>query len=87
MRVVVIFAPPPARRRLLERIADGQRSVLFAHHADYAAATTAEHPSDALWAFRRRAALPARRPLDAWPGPRRSTKPATSIARAMSRRG
>ncbi|WP_425256819.1 Wzy polymerase domain-containing protein [Rubrivivax sp. RP6-9] len=30
---------------LAERIADGQRSVLFAHHADYAAATTA--PDDA----------------------------------------
>jgi O-antigen ligase len=30
---------------LAERIADGQRSMLFAHHADYAAATTA--PDDA----------------------------------------
>ena len=39
-RVVVIFAPPEAAPPLAERIAAGQRSVLFSHHADYAAATT-----------------------------------------------
>ena len=39
-RVVVIFAPPEAASPLAQRIAEGQRSVLFSHHADYAAATT-----------------------------------------------
>ncbi len=52
-RVVVIFSPPSAAAPLEERIADGQRSWLFAHHADYAAATTAERPADAMAAFRR----------------------------------
>ena len=51
LRVVVIFAPPAGAAPLADRIADGRRSVLFSHHADYAAATTAEHPSDAMWAF------------------------------------
>ena len=40
MRVVVIFAPPAGAGPLEQRIADGRRSVLFAHHADYAEATT-----------------------------------------------
>jgi hypothetical protein len=35
------------------RIAQGQKSVFFAHHADYAAATVATHPSTAWKAFRR----------------------------------
>lgn len=35
------------------RIAEGQKSVFFAHHADYAAATVATHPSTAWKAFRR----------------------------------
>ena len=52
-RVVVIFSPPAAARPLEERIADGQRSWFFAHHADYAAATTADPASDALAAFKR----------------------------------
>ena len=39
-RVVVIFAPPEGAAPLAQRIAEGQRSVLFSHHADYAAATT-----------------------------------------------
>ena len=52
LRVVVIFAPPADAAPLAERIASGQRSVFFAHHADYAAATTAEHPSDAMPSFR-----------------------------------
>jgi hypothetical protein len=51
LRVVVIFAPPAGAAPLSDRIADGRRSVLFSHHAAYAAATTAEHPSDAMWAF------------------------------------
>ena len=36
---------------LPQRIAAGQRSVLFAHHADYAAATTTETPGQAMPAF------------------------------------
>ncbi|WOB08528.1 PglL family O-oligosaccharyltransferase [Piscinibacter gummiphilus] len=35
------------------RIAEGQKSIFFAHHADYAAATVATHPSTAWKAFRR----------------------------------
>ena len=53
LRVVKIFVPAETAPPLGERIADGQRSVFFAHHADYAAATTAEHPSDAMAAFTR----------------------------------
>ena len=52
MRVVVIFAPTDASP-LEERIAAGRKSVLFAHHADYAAATIAEHPSKVMIAFDR----------------------------------
>ena len=52
-RVVVIFSPPATAPPLEERIAAGQRSWFFAHHADYAAATTAEHPADAMAAFSR----------------------------------
>ena len=52
-RVVVIFAPPPGAPPLEERIASGQRSWFFAQHADYAAATTAERPADAMPAFAR----------------------------------
>ena len=52
-RVVIIFSPPAAARPLEERIANGQRSWFFAHHADYAAATTAERPADAMPAFAR----------------------------------
>ncbi len=51
LRVVKIFMPSETAPPLAERIADGKRSVFFAHHADYAAATTAEHPSDAMAAF------------------------------------
>ena len=53
LRVVKIFVPAETAPPLAERIADGQRSVFFAHHADYAAATTAERPSDAMAAFAR----------------------------------
>jgi len=38
-RVVVIFQAPEGAAPLAERVAQGQRSVFFAHHADYAAAT------------------------------------------------
>ena len=38
-RVVRIFAPPRDGSTLQQRIADGQRSWFFAHHAAYAAAT------------------------------------------------
>jgi hypothetical protein len=53
MRVVVIFAPGQNTAPLAERIVDGRRSIFFAHHADYAAATTADHPSDVMPAFLR----------------------------------
>jgi hypothetical protein len=39
-RVAVIFAPRPGAAPLEQRIADGQHSVLFGHHADYAAVTS-----------------------------------------------
>jgi hypothetical protein len=51
MRVVIIFAPPANAAPLAQRIADGRRSVLFAHHAEYAAATVAEHPGQVIKAF------------------------------------
>jgi O-antigen ligase len=47
-RVVAIFAPGAEAVPLAERIGRGQGSVFFAHHADYAAATTVAHPADAL---------------------------------------
>ena len=53
VRVVSIFAPGETAAPLNERIRSGQHSVFFAHQADYAAATTAENPVDALPAFRR----------------------------------
>jgi O-antigen ligase len=53
LRVVIIFAPPADAAPLDKRIADGRRSILFAHHADYAAATVPEHPGQAMTAFRR----------------------------------
>ena len=52
-RVVVIFSPPAAAAPLDERIAAGQHSWFFAHHADYAAATTADRPADVMAAFKR----------------------------------
>ncbi len=53
VRVVAIFAPPDNAPPLAQRIIEGRRSVFFAHHADYAAATTAEHPSQAMASFLR----------------------------------
>jgi O-antigen ligase len=52
-RVSVIFAPPVHATPLAQRIAEGQHSWFFAHHADYAAATTAPHPSQQMAAFER----------------------------------
>ena len=53
MRVAIIFAPPANAAPLEKRIADGRKSILFAHHADYAAATVVEHPSKVMKAFER----------------------------------
>jgi O-antigen ligase len=53
MRVVVIFAPPADAAPLEQRIAGGRHSILFAHHADYAAATVAAHPGQVIKAFDR----------------------------------
>jgi O-antigen ligase len=52
-RVVLIYAPGTNDAPLTERIADGQRSLLFPHHADYAAATMAEHPGTQMAALQR----------------------------------
>lgn len=52
-RVVVIFQPPANAAPLRQRIEEGRASLLFGHHADYAAATTATHPSQVMPAFDR----------------------------------
>jgi O-antigen ligase len=52
-RVVVIFAPGDNAAPLAERIAEGQRSWFFAHHADYALLTTADAPVAQPGAFDR----------------------------------
>ncbi len=52
-RVVRIFSPAAQTLPLAERIADGQRSVLFAHHADYAAVTTEDGLAPAVQDFQR----------------------------------
>ncbi len=54
-RIVQIFSPYGAagQRPLHERIQRGQQSHLFGHHADYAAVTTAAHPSEVFDAFER----------------------------------
>ncbi|MGY4831779.1 Wzy polymerase domain-containing protein [Sphaerotilaceae bacterium SBD11-9] len=51
-RVTAIFATDEDMP-LSYRIARGQKSVFFAHHADYAAATVTDHPSTVMKAFRR----------------------------------
>ena len=53
MRVVAIFSASEDDMPLSYRIAEGQKSWFFAHHADYAAATVVDHPSEAMKAFRR----------------------------------
>ena len=50
-RVSTIFVEDPTLAPLKERIQAGQTSPFFAHHADYAAATTADPPSQALGAL------------------------------------
>jgi len=49
-RVSVIFEAGDGTS-LADRIARGKRSVFFAYHANYAAATTAARPADAMAAF------------------------------------
>lgn len=53
LRVVVIYAPNENSAPLAERIASGQRSVFFAQHADYAAATLSEPVPGRALGFRR----------------------------------
>ncbi|MBX9717097.1 MAG: polymerase, partial [Burkholderiaceae bacterium] len=48
LTVVAIFEPGDPAPPLAERIATGQRSWLFSHHADYAAATTSGSPEQVL---------------------------------------
>jgi hypothetical protein len=52
-QVSTIFAEDDGLPSLAARISRGQRSLLFAHHADYADATTTEPPSHALGALER----------------------------------
>lgn len=51
LRVAAIFSADEDAAPLAERIEAGKRSVLFAHHAHYAEATTAEPPARALPSF------------------------------------
>jgi O-Antigen ligase/Virulence factor membrane-bound polymerase, C-terminal len=51
-RVVSIFAQTE-NTPLAQRVMEGRRSWFFAHHADYAAATVVEHPSQVMAAFAR----------------------------------
>jgi len=53
MKVAAIFSANENAPPLSQRIAEGRRSIFFAHHADYAAATIAEHPSQVMFAFKR----------------------------------
>lgn len=52
-RVMVIFSPSDSGTSLERRIAVGQRSVFFAHHADYAAVTSDIPQADPEHAFDR----------------------------------
>lgn len=76
--VAVIFEPDLALGEpapLADRIRAGQRSVLFGHHADYAAVTMAPQPELVFDAFRR----PLHHLLD--------TRLMTAYARALAARG
>jgi hypothetical protein len=53
LRVSTIFLEDAGLPPLAERISAGQSSWFFAHHADYADATTADPPSKALGALER----------------------------------
>jgi O-antigen ligase len=50
-KAVVIFEPQEVAKPLQQRIADGQGSWFFAHHANYAWGTTADLPGEAMPAF------------------------------------
>ena len=52
-RVAVIFTASPGDPPLEQRIARGQRSIFFAHHADYAAVTSGVTQTDPARAFDR----------------------------------
>ena len=52
-RVVAIFSSEPDSPPLEQRIATGQKSVFFAHHADYAAVTSSIASADPAHAFDR----------------------------------
>ena len=52
-RVVRIFEPSAQAAPLAQRVADGRRSWFFAHHADYAAATTGLPQPDGIAVFKR----------------------------------
>ena len=52
-RVAAIFSAEPGSPPLEQRIARGQRSIFFAHHADYAAVTSGLAPTDPAHAFDR----------------------------------
>lgn len=54
-RVVAIYAPAKNAGPLSDRIARGQQSIFFSHQGDYAAATTADSPGEAIAAFERAA--------------------------------
>jgi len=49
-QVALIYQPGDSPLSLPERIAQGQRTWLFAHHADYAAATSPSPGSPTDWA-------------------------------------
>ncbi len=48
LRVSAIFETRTAQTPIEQRIAAGRRSLFFAHHADYARATTAAHPGEVM---------------------------------------
>ena len=52
-RVAAIFSAEPGAPPLAQRIATGQKSVFFAHHADYAAVTSGEPAANPAHAFDR----------------------------------
>ena len=49
--VSLIFEPGDDKRSLAARVADGQKSVFYNHHADYATVTVIDHPSTKWEAF------------------------------------
>ena len=53
LRVASIFSAAPGEAPLAQRVAQGQRSVFFAHHADYAAVTAGLPVADPARAFDR----------------------------------